>query len=110
MKSLFHSVILLMLASGLAPAQDGGKSVGDRTPQIRLSAGSFLNRLVSPYRTREVSPVNMQNSQRIFDLMRAGQLYLSLDDAIALGLENNLDIELERFLPKISNTDLLRAC
>jgi outer membrane protein TolC len=41
--------------------------------------------------------------------MRAGQLYLSLDDAIALALENNLDIELERFLPKISDTDLLRA-
>jgi outer membrane protein TolC len=41
--------------------------------------------------------------------MRAGQLYLSLDDAIALALENNLDIELERFLPKIADTDLLRA-
>src|SRR4029077_815673 len=44
-----------------------------------------------------------------FELMRAGQLYLSLDDALALALENNLDIELERFLPKISDTDLLRA-
>src|SRR6266571_9128626 len=109
MKSLIHSALLLMFASGLAPAQDGGKSVGDRTPQIRPSDGSFFNRLLSPYRTREVSPVNMQNSQRIFDLMRAGQLYLSLDDAIALVLENNLDIELERFLPKISDTDLLRA-
>ncbi|MDQ1474313.1 MAG: outer membrane protein [Bryobacterales bacterium] len=41
--------------------------------------------------------------------MRAGQLYLSLDDAIAVALENNLDIELERLLPKISDTDLLRA-
>lgn len=41
--------------------------------------------------------------------MRAGQLYLSLDDAIALALENNLDIELERFLPKIADTDLERA-
>src|SRR5229473_8012820 len=109
MKSLIHSTLLLMFASGLAPAQDGGKSVGDRTPQIRPSDGSFFNRLVSPYRTREVSPVNMQNSQRIFDLMRAGQLYLSLDDAIALALENNLDIELERFLPKLADTDLLRA-
>jgi outer membrane protein TolC len=41
--------------------------------------------------------------------MRAGQIYLSLSDAIALALENNLDIELERFLPKIADTDLLRA-
>src|SRR5471032_3634179 len=84
MRSLIHCALLSIFASRFAPAQ-------------------------SPYRTREVSPVDLQNSQRIFDLMRAGQLYLSLDDAIALALENNLDIELERFLPKISDTDLLRA-
>ena len=36
-------------------------------------------------------------------------LDLSLDDAIALALENNLDIELERFTPKIADTDLLRS-
>jgi outer membrane protein len=107
MRSLIYSALLLISASGLAPAQSGG--VGDRTPQIQPSDGSLFGRLVSPYRPREVSPVNLQNSQRIFDLMRAGQLYLSLDDAIALALENNLDIELERFLPKISDTDLLRA-
>src|SRR6267154_1803219 len=93
MRSLFHSAILSVFACGLALAQTGG----------------FFGRLAGPYRPREVSPVKMQNSQRIFDLMRAGQLYLSLDDAIALALENNLDIELERFLPKISDTDLLRA-
>ena len=53
--------------------------------------------------------MNFQNSRRVFDLMRAGQLYLSLDDAIALALENNLDIELQRFTPKVADTDLLRA-
>src|SRR5437660_6766410 len=105
MRSLSHSVLLLTVAAGFAPAQ----SVGDRTPQIRPSDGNFLNRLVSPYTRREVSTINMRNSQRVFDLMRASQLYLSLDDAIALALENNLDIELERFLPKISDTDVLRA-
>jgi outer membrane protein TolC len=41
--------------------------------------------------------------------MRAGQLYLSLPDAIALTLENNLDLELQRFLPRIARTDVLRA-
>ena len=53
--------------------------------------------------------MNFQNSQRIFDLMRAGQLYLSLADAIALALENNLDIEVERYLPRIAQTDIQRA-
>ena len=41
--------------------------------------------------------------------MRAGQLYLSLADAIALALENNLDIEVERYLPRIAQTDIGRA-
>ena len=109
MRSLIHTAFLLILAPGLASAQVAGEPANDRTPQIRPADELHFNRLASPYRAREVSPVNFQNSQRIFDLMRAGQLYLSLDDAIALALENNLDIELERFLPKISDTDLLRA-
>jgi hypothetical protein len=36
-------------------------------------------------------------------------LYLSLADAIALALENNLDIEVERYLPRIASTDVQRA-
>src|ERR1700732_4359579 len=109
MRSLFHSTLLFALAWRLAPAQNVGKGVDDRVPKIQPPNGTFFSRLASPYRSRNVSPVSLQNSQRIFDLMRAGQLYLSLDDAIALVLENNLDIELERFLPKTSDTDLLRA-
>jgi outer membrane protein len=61
------------------------------------------------YQAPSVPPVDLRNSQHIFDLMRAGQIYLSLQDAIALALENNLDIELERFLPKIADTEVLRA-
>src|SRR6267143_3488327 len=109
MRFLTHAALLFVFAPGFALAQESHEPVNDRTPQIRSSDGTFFNRFGNPYKAREVSPVNLQNSQRIFDLMRAGQLYLSLDDAIALALENNLDIELERFLPKIADTDLLRA-
>src|ERR1700681_4285980 len=105
MRVLIDLALLLVVAPGLAPAQVAGEPVNDRTPQIRPAGGTF----VSAYKARQVSPVNFQNSQRIFDPMRAGQLYMSLDDAIALALENNLDIELERFLPKIADTELLRA-
>jgi outer membrane protein len=109
MRFLIHSALLLAVAPSLSRAQGAGGVANDRTPQIRLSDAAFFSRFVSPYKPRNVSPVSFQNSQRIFDLMRAGQLYLSLDDAIALALENNLDIELERFLPKTADTDLLRA-
>src|SRR5229473_2610055 len=109
MRFTTHTAVLLVFSAELASAQGAREAVNDRTPQVRASDSSFFSRLGSPYRAKEVSAVNLQNSQRIFDLMRAGQLYLSLDDAIALALENNLDIELERFLPKVADTDLLRA-
>src|SRR5580692_1384064 len=99
----------MALRPELILAQVSQESLTDRTPKASASSGTFIGRLTGPYEAPEVSPVNFQNSQRIFDLMRAGQLYLSLEDAIALALENNLDIELQRFVPKIADTDSLRA-
>jgi outer membrane protein len=55
------------------------------------------------------TPVNFDNSQRVHDLMRAGNLYLSLQDALALAIENNLDIELQRFNFPVTRAELLRA-
>ena len=42
-------------------------------------------------------------------LIRAGNLYLSLQDAIALAIENNLDVQWDRLNAPISQTDTLRA-
>jgi outer membrane protein len=109
MRSLIRTSLLVAVAAELGITQVAGQPANGRTPQILPPENGFFSRLVRPYKTREVSPVSFQNTQRIFDLMRAGQLYLSLADAIALALENNLDIELERFLPKIADTDLERA-
>ncbi len=53
--------------------------------------------------------LTFQNSSRFHDLIRAGNLYLSVRDALALAIENNLDVELQRYQPAISDTDLLRA-
>jgi outer membrane protein TolC len=79
-------------------------------PVLGEAQTGFLgNAFIRPYEAKPVPPVNFQNSERIFDLMRAGQLYLSLADAIALALENNLDIEVERYLPRIAQTDIGRA-
>src|SRR5580704_12553312 len=71
--------------------------------------GFVRNSFISPYQVKSAPPVNLQNSQRIFDLMRAVQLYLSLADAIALALENNLDIDVERYLPRIAQTEIQRS-
>lgn len=67
------------------------------------------SRLTDPYRMKSIDPINLTNSDRLDALLRAGKLYLSLKDAIALALENNLDIELQRYGPQIADADLLRA-
>ena len=61
------------------------------------------------YRTPPVAPVNLENSHRIESLFRDGHITLSLQDAIALALENNLDLELVRYAPRLAETDVLRA-
>src|SRR5271163_2177249 len=53
--------------------------------------------------------LNFQNSPRFHSLIRAGNLYLSLSDALALAIENNLDIELSRYNMPEADSDLRRA-
>ncbi len=65
--------------------------------------------LAAPYEPREVPPPKLANSARIDQLLRDGRLTLSLDDALALALENNLDIAIARYNMPIADTDLLRA-
>ena len=55
--------------------------------------------LTRDYRKWDVPPINLQNSERLEALIRSGNLYLSAQDVIALALENNLDIEIQRYGP-----------
>ena len=58
---------------------------------------------------RKAAPPSLDNSRRIRDLLRAGTLYLSLEDALALAIENNLDVELQRAGLRQGETELRRA-
>ena len=62
-----------------------------------------------PYRPQQVAQPNLGNSPRIDSLLRDGKIYLSMDDAVALALENNLDIDIARYNLNIADTDYLRA-
>src|ERR1022692_1410114 len=64
---------------------------------------------IGPYTARHLPAPNLANTARIDQLMRDGKLYLSLNDAIALTLENNLDIAIARYNLNIADTDVLRA-
>ncbi len=64
---------------------------------------------IGPYTPRHVEPPNLANTSRIDQLMRDGKLYISMNDAVALALENNLDIAIARYNLNIADTDLWRA-
>jgi outer membrane protein len=66
-------------------------------------------RVLQPYEVQQVAQPNLGNSPRIDSLMRDGKIYLSIDDAVALALENNLDIDIARYNLNIADTDYLRA-
>ncbi len=56
-----------------------------------------------------VEPLSLQNSDRLRSLIVNGTLYLSLHDMIELAVENNLDVEVQRYDLSIAGTDVLRA-
>lgn len=70
---------------------------------------SAFPHMLQPYLPRELAQPSFANSARIDSLMRDGKIYLSIDDAIALALENNLDLDLARYNLNIADADLLRA-
>jgi outer membrane protein TolC len=64
---------------------------------------------LGPYRRPSVPPLFAGSATRLERLIRNGKLYLTLQDAIALALENNLDVEAERYNLTLADTDAVRA-
>lgn len=58
---------------------------------------------------RVVSPARLANTSRLESLIRAGNLYLTAQDVIALALENNVDIAIQRYGPFLAREVLRRA-
>lgn len=65
--------------------------------------------LVRSYRSASVPPVDLHNAGRLHNLIRAGHLYLTVQDAIGAAIENNLDLEVDRYGPVDTEWLLERA-
>jgi len=66
----------------------------------------------NPFDAYAPSPVpepDLANSARLQRLIRDGKLYVSLQDAIALALENSLDLAIARYNLPIADTDVQRT-
>ena len=127
--SLFHRVSALILAALMVPAtwaQDASSVPVAPSAQAQTQPGmpstlqpfdvkqyanpkSQFPSPIAPYVPRHVAPPNLANTPRIDQLMHDGKLYISMNDAIALALENNLDIAIARYNLNIADTDVWRA-
>jgi hypothetical protein len=108
--SLILTILCLILASslrGLARSRHDSKPA-EATLYNYTSSRSFPD-VFSAYAAPFVPRARLANSRLLDELIVDGKLKLSLEDAIALALENNLDIAVARYDLPIAQTDLLRA-
>jgi outer membrane protein TolC len=64
---------------------------------------------LSAYSSNSAPEPQLANSLDLNQLVRDGKLYLSLQDAIRLALENNLDLAIARYNLPIAEMDILRT-
>jgi outer membrane protein len=96
--------VLLVAAPGLFSQQ-----LNDRGPRLTIERDHWYSGFTRNYQPKYVPPISISNSGRADSLIRAGNLYLSLSDAIALALENNIDVEVSRYAYPLSDAALLSA-
>jgi outer membrane protein len=59
------------------------------------------------YIPKDVPPPSLSNGPKLEELIQNGKLMLSMNDAIAIGVANNLDIAVQRYNLSIADTDIL---
>src|SRR5579864_3384098 len=103
-------------AQDAQPLPQAPQPTSTSTPQLQHNApldyskprSQFPN-VIAPYKPGYVPPPDLNNTDRIQQLMHDGKIMLSMNDAVALALENNLDLVLARYNLNIADTDILRA-
>jgi len=98
---------ILSIAACLGAALCFAQEITIQTPPPVPLVGTLLR----PFHLerRVVSPAKLTNTSRLESLIRAGNLYLSAQDVIALALENNVDIAIQRYGPYLAREVLRRA-
>ncbi len=120
-------VLCLAALTALAPvapvfAQQNGQGqstppsqpqAGDRT--IRVSNQDYTQgkrwfpSIFAPYKPIAIPEPMLTNAPRIEQMIQDGKLRISLQDAIDLALQNNLDIAIQRYAPWLAEANILRT-
>jgi outer membrane protein len=85
------------------------KKVDDKQPYDLSHGQPWFPHVLGPYTPMHIAMPNLTNSAGLQSFMRDGKLYLTLQDAIGLALENDLDIAVARYNPLIADTNILSA-
>ena len=125
LKSLLSAVLAGILAGAPAspvlaqdpapPPQKQANLQGGVPISLGLNKFHFTNspgpwpNITAPYRTWYVNPGALSNSPRLEQLIQSGKLNLSLQDAIALALENSMDIVVQRYNPWMADASILKT-
>ncbi|HUK30219.1 MAG TPA: TolC family protein, partial [Candidatus Acidoferrum sp.] len=89
------------------PAQP--KKISDQDPsQYSHGKKAFPNMLL-PYSELNIPQPDLNNTTDLQQFIHDGKLNLGLQDCVMLALENNLDIQVQRYLPWIADTSILSA-
>jgi outer membrane protein TolC len=108
-------------ASPAQPAQSQSQKApatkpAQSAPPLTVTAGRqfmkdmpWFPRAIKPYVQRQVPEPILANSPTLRQMIHQGNLELSMQDAIRLAIENNLDIQVQRYVTWIADTNVLRA-
>jgi outer membrane protein TolC len=106
MKRYLHSTLFFCVLWFLAASAAAQTGIDVQNPEpVRFG----LTPVIRPYQARKVPPIRLFNSSRLELLIRGGNLYLTAQDVVALAIENNIDIEVQRYGPLLAREVLLRA-
>jgi len=96
-----------------AASRDSTSSSGtlslERTDRQYGKAPSAFPNLLAPYRPISIPQSAIANSPRIDQLVHDGRLALRLQDAVALALENSMDLVVQRYDTWFAESDILQA-
>ena len=97
MANRLQTTVLTLFVSLLPAANASAQSEISVQPPAR-----GVRWLTRPYQARRVPEIRLTNSPRLNDLIRAGNLYLTAPDVVALAIENNIDVEVQRYGPLLN--------
>jgi outer membrane protein TolC len=105
-----YGTLVASLAAQTTPPTAAGTASITQQPSIPVQYEMpKSHNPLNAYEPGQVPEPELVNSARLDQLIREGQLYLSLKDAIDLALENNLDLAIARYNLPIAKTDILRT-